>query len=72
MKRSRLSDIPGLGPKRIRDLLSHFHSIEVIQMATIERLEQAPGVGRSLAEQIHAIFHPQDVEEQSDGLDAQP
>ena len=60
MNRSRLSDIPGLGPKRIRDLLSHFHSIDAIQMATLEQLNAAPGVGPSLAEQIRDYFHPQE------------
>jgi excinuclease ABC subunit C len=60
MKRSRLSDIPGLGPKRVKDLLAHFHSIDAIQLATAEQLSEAPGVGPSLADQIHAFFHPQD------------
>ena len=60
MKRSRLSDIPGVGPKRVRDLLAHFHSIDAIQMANVEQLERAPGVGPSLAIQIHAFFHPDD------------
>ena len=60
MKRSRLSDIPGIGPKRVRDLLAHFHSIDAIQMANVEQLERAPGVGPSLAIQIHAFFHPDD------------
>ncbi len=59
MKRSRLSDIPGLGPKRVRDLLAHFHSIDAIQLAPVEQLAAAPGIGRSLAEQIHGFFHPQ-------------
>ncbi|MEB3322919.1 MAG: excinuclease ABC subunit UvrC, partial [Synechococcaceae cyanobacterium] len=30
MKRSRLSHIPGLGPKRVKDLLAHFRSIDAI------------------------------------------
>ena len=58
MKRSRLSDIPGVGPKRVKDLLAHFHSIDAIQLASIEVLSQAPGVGPSMARQIHAFFHP--------------
>ena len=33
MKRSRLSDIPELGPKRVKDLLAHFRSIDAIQLA---------------------------------------
>ncbi|MFN9638142.1 MAG: excinuclease ABC subunit UvrC, partial [Synechococcaceae cyanobacterium] len=49
MKRSRLSDIPGLGPKRVRDLLAHFRSIDAIQLASPETLAQAPGLGPALA-----------------------
>ncbi len=62
MKRSRLSDIPGLGPKRIRDLLAHFHSIDAIQLATVDQLSVAPGVGPSLAQQIRDYFHPDESE----------
>ena len=65
MKRSRLSDIPGLGPKRVKELLAHFHSIDAIQLASIERLSQAPGVGPSLAREIHGFFHPE-AEQSSD------
>ena len=60
MKRSRLSDIPGVGPKRVKDLLAHFHSIDAIQLASVERLTEAPGVGQSMARQIHDFFHPDD------------
>jgi excinuclease ABC subunit C len=63
MKRSRLSDIPGLGPKRVRDLLAHFQSIDAIQLASADQLHQAPGVGLSLAKQIRAYFHPQEEDE---------
>ena len=63
MKRSRLSDIPGLGPKRVRDLLAHFQSIDAIQLASVEQLHEAPGVGLSLAKQIRAYFHPQEEDE---------
>ena len=59
MKRSRLSDIPGVGPKRVRDLLAHFNSIDAIQLATLDQLAQAPGVGPQMANQIHEFFHPQ-------------
>jgi excinuclease ABC subunit C len=60
MKRSRLSDIPGLGPKRVRDLLAHFRSIDAIQLASTEQIAAAPGVGPALARQIRAYFHPPD------------
>ncbi|MGB0825186.1 MAG: helix-hairpin-helix domain-containing protein, partial [Synechococcus sp.] len=65
MKRSRLSDIPGVGPKRVKDLLAHFHSIDAIQLASVETLSKAPGVGPALARDIHDFFHPSD-----DGADA--
>jgi excinuclease ABC subunit C len=58
MKRSRLSDIPGLGPKRIRELLAHFRSIDAIQLASVETLAAAPGMGPALARQVWAYFHP--------------
>ena len=60
MKRSRLSDIPGLGPKRVRDLLAHFRSIDAIQLASPEAIAQAPGLGPALARQVWEYFHPQD------------
>ena len=58
MKRSRLSDIPGLGPKRVRDLLAHFRSIDAIQLASPEAIAQAPGMGPALARQVWQHFHP--------------
>ena len=66
MKRSRLTDIPGLGAKRVRDLLSHFHSIDAIQLASVDTLAKAPGVGPVLAQDIFNFFHPTD--ENNDSL----
>ncbi|MFZ9974142.1 MAG: helix-hairpin-helix domain-containing protein, partial [Vulcanococcus sp.] len=60
MKRSRLSDIPGLGPKRIKELLAHFRSIDAIQLASVENLAAAPGMGPGLAQVVWEYFHPQD------------
>jgi excinuclease ABC subunit C len=57
MKRSRLSEIPGLGPKRVKDLLSHFRSVDAIQIASPEQISAAPGVGPALAKQIWDYFH---------------
>ncbi len=61
MKRSRLSDIPGLGPKRIKEILSHFKSIEAIQFATLEQLVEAPSLGPALAKDIWNYFHPEEL-----------
>ena len=63
MKRSRLSDIPGLGPKRVKELLAHFRSIDAIQLASPEQIAAAPGVGAALARQVWDYFHPSDEPE---------
>ena len=70
MKRSRLSDIPGVGPKRVKDLLAHFHSIDAIQLASIDVLCKAPGVGPSMAKQIHDFFHPSEDDDQDQAAEA--
>ncbi len=70
MKRSRLSDIPGLGPKRIKELLAHFRSIDAIQLATPQALAEAPGLGAGLAQVVWEYFHPQaDGTERDDPAD---
>jgi excinuclease ABC subunit C len=43
--------------------LAHFQSIDAIQLASVEQLHQAPGVGLSLAKQIRAYFHPHDLDD---------
>jgi excinuclease ABC subunit C len=68
MKRSRLSDIPGLGPKRVRDLLAHFRSIDAIQLASPAQLAQAPGLGQALARQVWEYFHPEEAGEDPSDL----
>jgi len=58
MTRSRLTDIPGLGPKRARELLAHFRSIDAIQLASVDSLASAPGMGPALARVVWEHFHP--------------
>jgi excinuclease ABC subunit C len=62
MKRSRLSDIPGLGPRRVRELLAHFRSIDAIQLASPAQIAAAPGMGPALAQVVWDYFHPQEPE----------
>lgn len=57
MQRSRLDDIPGLGFQRQQTLLSHFQSLEYIRQASLEQLQEVPGIGKSLAKQIYDYFH---------------
>jgi len=51
---SRLETIPGIGPARRKQLLSHFGSIEDIQDASIDELVAIPGITQKLAEGIKA------------------
>ena len=57
MKRSQLTEIPGIGPSRIRDLLDHFKSIDAIRLASIQDLIEVKGLGRSKAMSIYNYFH---------------
>jgi excinuclease ABC subunit C len=46
---SELSQIPGLGPKRRQQLLTHFGDLKALQQASLEDLLQIPGLPRPLA-----------------------
>jgi len=58
MRRSRLEDIPGLGLHRQKLLLSHFRSIDYLREATPKQIEEVPGIGPKMAQQIYDYFHP--------------
>jgi excinuclease ABC subunit C len=50
---SRLETVPGIGPKKRRQLLKHFgNSIDAIRHASVEDLMQVPGISESLAQAI--------------------
>lgn len=55
--KSVLDDIPGIGPKRRIALLRTFKSQESIREASVEELQQAPGMNRRAAEQVFRFFH---------------
>lgn len=58
MRRSRLSDIPGLGQHRQKELLAAFRSIDYIREASPDQLANVPGIGPHMAQQIYDYFHP--------------
>jgi len=55
--RSPLEDIPGLGPKRRRELLRQFGGIQGVRGAAVEDLVKVRGISRPLAERIYEDLH---------------
>ncbi|MGO3146871.1 MAG: excinuclease ABC subunit UvrC [Leucobacter sp.] len=49
---SQLADVPGLGPKRVQQLLQHFGSAARLRAASVEEIAAMPGLGVRTAEQI--------------------
>jgi excinuclease ABC subunit C len=54
--RSRLDDIPGIGPGLRAALLTRFGSVERLRAAGEEDIMQVPGIGRARAAQIRRFF----------------
>jgi excinuclease ABC subunit C len=54
---STLEGLPGIGPKRRRELLRHFGGLQEIGKASVEEIAKAPGISKKLAELIYAALH---------------
>ncbi|MEV7797580.1 excinuclease ABC subunit UvrC [Microbacterium foliorum] len=50
---SILAEVPGLGASRIKVLLKHFGSVTALRSAAPEEIQEVPGIGPVLAENIH-------------------
>ena len=55
--RSPLEDIPGLGPKRRRELLRQFGGIQAVARAGVDDLNRVKGISRTMAQSIYSRFH---------------
>tara|TARA_Y100001933_G_scaffold42407_1_gene39473 strand:+ start:8716 stop:10539 length:1824 start_codon:yes stop_codon:yes gene_type:complete len=56
-RRSELDDIAGVGPKRRRELLSHFGAVAALKGASVEEIAKVPGISRKLAQDIYGALH---------------
>ena len=56
LTKSVLDDIPGIGEKRKKNLLSHFKNIESIKAATFEQLLEVESINKTAAENIYNYF----------------
>ncbi len=54
--RSLLDDIPGIGPRRRRALLTRFGSLRGLREASVEELRRTAGISESLATTIHDVL----------------
>ncbi len=48
-----LAEVPGLGASRIKVLLKHFGSVTALRAAAPSQIEEVPGIGPVLAQNIH-------------------
>lgn len=55
--KSSISEIPGVGENKAKELLKHFKSVDAISKASIEDLMKVQGIGESLAETIFDFYH---------------
>lgn len=56
-KVSPLEEIPGLGPKRRRDLLKHFGGQQGVKKASEAEIAKVAGISKKLAENIYGHLH---------------
>ncbi|WP_415844845.1 excinuclease ABC subunit UvrC [Stutzerimonas zhaodongensis] len=54
---STLEGVPGIGPKRRRELLKHFGGLQELCRASLDEIAKAPGISKKLAELIYATLH---------------
>jgi len=49
---SVLAEVPGIGPKRQRELLERFGSVRALRAASVTEIAEVPGISESLAREI--------------------
>lgn len=60
---STLMSIPGIGETRAKELMKHFRTIRAVSEATLEMLEDTPGMNAPAAQAVYEFFHADGGEE---------
>lgn len=56
-----LSEVPGLGPARVKELLRHFGSVSRLRAAGKAEIAEVKGIGPTLAASVYGHLHPDRV-----------
>ncbi len=56
-KQSSLDEIPGIGPKRRKALLTHFGGLKQLRNASASELARVPGINAQMAQTLYDWFH---------------
>lgn len=56
---SELSEVQGLGEKRVKALLKHFGSAKRLRVASVEEISDVAGIGAILATEIRSTLNPE-------------
>lgn len=56
-KKSTLENIPGVGAKRRKALLTHFGGIQGVNQASQSELAKVPGISKKVAEEVYTLIH---------------
>ncbi|MGM0434644.1 MAG: excinuclease ABC subunit UvrC [Pseudomonadota bacterium] len=54
---STLEGIPGVGPRRRRDLINYFGGLQELRKASVGEIAKVRGISDALAESIHSALH---------------
>jgi len=57
-QRSVLESIPGLGPKRRKQLLTQFGGLQQLQAAGVDDIAKVNGISQELAQRVYDELHP--------------
>jgi excinuclease ABC subunit C len=55
--RSKLEDVPGIGPARRRSLLAQFGGLDGVMAATVDDLCRVDGISRGMAQTLYDHLH---------------
>lgn len=56
-KTSTLESIPGIGPKRRKELLHYFGGLQEVMRASVDDIAKVPSISKKMAEEVYTALH---------------